>query len=284
MSIVVAVLLCILLGYFWIWLVQYLFVKEKKLFSWKLFGTSVFLVLALYCFSYVMQQFFPSIEGFSLSRFGYFLLYVALIFVFLIFFTFNYKTKQLWFLFVVWLLLFAVVGFFGFKIGLESVVLFYLVSAYAEEFLKIGATENATTITNFYSSDVLFFSLFVGLGFSIVENVLYIIQSFFGEGGGMFSLIFGRGIFSSLLHLITTGLVALLLYTLYQHISLKNLSLLKKIIRVMVCLLAGVVLHVGYNIASEYSQIWIYVLLVIGGYFLLTYLLFLSDQLYSSDW
>jgi hypothetical protein len=81
----------------------------------------------------------------------------------------------------------------------------------------------------------------------------------------------------------TTGLVALLLYKLYQHISLKDLSIVKKIIRVVICLLAGVIVHVGYNIASEYAQVWVYVLLVIGGYFLVTYLLFLSDQLYMKE-
>lgn len=180
MQIVAAIVVCILLGYFWIWLVQHLFLKEQKIFSRKMLATSIFLVVALYCFSYMMQYFFPQIATLSLPWFGYFLLYVALIFLFLILFAFNYKTKQVWFLFVVWLLLFAVVGFFGFKIGLQSVVLFYLVSAYAEEFLKIGATENITVKTDFYSSDLLFFSIFIGLGFSIVENLLYIGQSFWG--------------------------------------------------------------------------------------------------------
>jgi RsiW-degrading membrane proteinase PrsW (M82 family) len=79
--------------------------------------------------------------------------------------------------------MFAIVGGFGIQIGVQSVALFYLVSAYAEEFLKISATENSTTMTNFYSSDVVFFSLFVGLGFSIVENLLYIGQSFFSQEG-----------------------------------------------------------------------------------------------------
>jgi hypothetical protein len=55
MHIVAAMLLCVLLGYFWIWLVQHLLIKEKKLFSRKLFGTSVFLVGALYAFSAIMQ-------------------------------------------------------------------------------------------------------------------------------------------------------------------------------------------------------------------------------------
>lgn len=96
-------------------------------------------------------------------------------------------------------------------------------------------------------------------------------------------MVFGRGIFSSLLHLVSTGLVALLLYKLYQHISLKGLSIIKKILRVVICLLAGVLLHVGYNLALEYSQVWVYVVLMVGGYFLLTYILFLSDQLYSES-
>ncbi|MDR0370054.1 MAG: hypothetical protein LBH96_06245 [Candidatus Peribacteria bacterium] len=178
MQIVTAIALSIVLGYFRIWLVQHLFLREQKRFSWILLGIGIFLVASLYCFSFLMQQFFPQMVGFSLPWFGYFLLYVGLIFLFLILVAFNYKTKQLWFLFAVWFILFAVVGFFGFKIGLQSVVLFYLVSAYAEEFLKIGATENMLSKKNFYSSDVLFFSLFIGLGFSIIENLLYLGQTF----------------------------------------------------------------------------------------------------------
>lgn len=100
---------------------------------------------------------------------------------------------------------------------------------------------------------------------------------------GIFALIFGRGLFSSLLHLIATGLIALLLYKLYQNAKMQALTPWKKVLRVMGCMLAGVVLHLGYNLAVEAGWSRVYVLVVIGGYFLLSYVLFLSDGLYRAE-
>jgi RsiW-degrading membrane proteinase PrsW (M82 family) len=66
-----------------------------------------------------------------------------------------------------------------------------VMSAYAEEFLKIGAAENVVSKTGFYSSQVLFFSVLVALGFSIVENLFYVgQQAFGGASAGMLSLVF----------------------------------------------------------------------------------------------
>jgi RsiW-degrading membrane proteinase PrsW (M82 family) len=273
------------LGYFRIWLVQHLFRQDKKRFSLSLLGTSAFLVAALYGFSRLMQHFIaPEFVGtISLSWFGSFLVYCGLIFLFLILFHQNYQKQQLWFLFLIWLVMFAVVGILGFGFGLQAVML-WVMSAYAEEFLKIGAAENAVSQTAFYSSDVLFFSLLVALGFSIVENIFYVgQQAWSGETAGMVSLVFGRGFFSSLLHMLATGVIALLLYKLYQRVVLQSLPAVKKVVRVMLCMVAGVALHLGYNVAVEYAQFWVYVVVVLGGYFLLSYILFLSDSLYQED-
>jgi uncharacterized membrane protein YcaP (DUF421 family) len=80
-----------------------------------------------------------------------------------------------------------------------------------------------------------------------------------------------------------TGAIALVLYKLYQRTVLQQLSALQKVVRVMVGMLAGVVLHLGYNLAVEYSQVWVYAAVVVGGYFLLSYVLFLSDELYKGE-
>lgn len=265
---------------------QHLFLENKKLFSRKLLGSSLLLVASLFCFEYIFAYFFPSLAGgvISLPWFFSFLLYCGLIFLLLMLFTQSYKHKQIWFLLLVWILLFVVVGILGFQVGLQTVLLYYLVAAYAEEFLKIGSTENAVSQTDFYSSDLLFFSVFVALGFSIVENFFYIGQQVLGsEAQGILSLAFGRGMFSSLLHIVATGLIALLLFKWYQKSELQSLSFFQKSLRVILCLLVGVLLHFSYNLALQYGQLWIYVVLVVGGYFLLTYLMFLSDSLYKSD-
>ena len=155
-----------------------MFFKERKKFSISLLGTAGFLVLSLYVFSWILQKFAPALE-ISLSWFWYFLLYCGLIFLFLILFHKQRKNVQIWFLFLVWFVMFAVVGFLGFQVGLQAVMLL-VVGAYAEEFLKIGATQNSLKKSDFYSSDVLYLSVLVALGFSIVENVFYLGQQVLG--------------------------------------------------------------------------------------------------------
>ena len=287
MKVIWAILMCILLWYFWIWLIQHIFSKHQKQISRKLFWTSFLLVGSLLAFNFILKAIFPDItsiqnDQLSFSWWGLFLLYCGLIFLFLILLSKNRKEKKIRFLFVIWMLLFAIVGFFGLKVWISATVLYYLVLAYAEEFLKIWATENQVNKTWFYSSDLLFFSIFIALGFSIIENIFYIGSEIFSGGEWVWGMVFWRGIFTSLLHFIATGLVALLLFKLYQQHHLQNLTIWQKIWRIVVALLVGVLIHRWYNLSVQYMNLLIYIVLVFGGYFLLTYILFLSDALYEN--
>ena len=280
--------MCILLWYFWIRLIQHIFAKQQRKVSRKLFGTSFFLVWSLLAFNYIIRAIFPGLEAIqnwtmSLSRWGYFLLYCGLIFLFLILLNWNWKKKQIRFLFLIWMILFAVVGFFWIKAWISATVIYYLVLAYSEEFLKIWATENEVSKTEFYSSDLLFFSIFIALWFSIIENFFYIWSEILSnDSEWIWGLVFGRWIFTSLLHFIATGLIALVLYKLYQQQSLKDLNLWQKIWRIVVAILIWVLIHRWYNLSVQHMNLFIYIILVFGGYFLLTYLLFLSDSLYKN--
>jgi hypothetical protein len=194
----------------------------------------------------------------------------------------NWKKKQIRFLFLIWMILFAVVGFFWIKAWISATVIYYLVLAYSEEFLKIWATENEVSKTEFYSSDLLFFSIFIALWFSIIENFFYIWSEIISNDSEWIrGLVFGRWIFTSLLHFIATGLIALVLYKLYQQQSLKDLNIWQKVWRIVVAILIWVLIHRWYNLSVQHMNLFIYIILVFGGYFLLTYLLFLSDSLYK---
>lgn len=288
MKIAWAVVVCILLWYFWIWLIQHIFAKQERKISWKLFWTSFLLVWSLLAFNFIIKAIFPEIEAIhnetmSLSRWGYFLLYCGLIFLFLILLNWNWKKKQIRFLFLIRMILFAMVGFFGLKVWISATVIYYLVLAYSEEFLKIWATENEVTKTEFYSSDLLFFSIFIALWFSIIENLFYLWSEILSSNPEwIWGLVFGRWIFTSLLHFIATGLIALLLYKLYQQQSMKDLSIRQKIRRIVVAILIWVLIHRWYNLSVQHMNLLIYIILVFGGYFLLTYLLFLTDSLYKN--
>ena len=286
MKITWAIVVCILLWYFWIRLIQHIFSKQERKISRKLLWTSFFLVWSLLAFSFIIKAISPDIEAIqywnmSLGRRSYFLLYCGLIFLFLVLIKWNWRKKQIRFLFLVWMILFAVVGFFGLKVWISATVLYYFVLAYSEEFLKIWATENEVSRTDFYSSDLLFFSIFIALWFSIIENLFYIWSEIFSSDlEWIWGMVFGRGIFTSLLHFIATGLIALLMYKLYQQQYLKNLSIWQKIRRIIVAILIWVLIHWWYNLSVQHMNLIIYIILVFGGYFFLTYLLFLSDSLY----
>lgn len=285
MKIALAIFVCILLWYFWIWLIQHIFAKHQKRFSRQLFWTSFVLVGSLLAFNFVIHAIFPDITTIQDGEIWYgrlwcFLLYCGLIFIFLIALNNNRKKNQIRFLLLIRMLLFAVVGFFGIKVWISATILYYFVLAYAEELLKIWATENKAVRTNFYSSDLLFFSIFIALWFSIIENIFYIGSEIFSGGEWVWGMVFWRGIFTSLLHFIATGLVALLLFKLYQQHHLQNLTIWQKVWRIVVALLVGVLIHRWYNLSVQHMNLLIYIVLVFGGYFLLTYILFLSDALY----
>ncbi len=286
MKIAWAIIICILLWYFWIWLIQHIFAKSQRKISRKLFWTSFLLVWSLLAFNFIIEAIFPWLEAIqnwtiSLSRWEYFFLYCGLIFLFLILLKWNWKKKQIRFLFLSWMILFAVVGFFGLKVWISATVLYYLILAYSEELLKIWATENEVSKTDFYSSDLLFFSIFIAFGFSIIENLFYLGNEIFSSNPEwIWGMVFGRWIFTSLLHFIATGLIALLMYKLYQQQYLKDLSIWQKIWRIVVAILIWVLIHRRYNLSVQHMNLFIYIILVLGGYFLLTYLLFLTDSLY----
>ena len=288
MKVTWAIIVCILLWYFWIWLIQHIFSKQERKISRKLFWTSFLLVWSLLAFNYIIKIIAPEMEAIqywdmSLDRWSYFLIYCGLIFLFIILLKWNWRKKQIRFLFLIRMILFAVVGFFGLKTWISATILYYLVLAYSEEFLKIWATENEVSKTDFYSSDLLYFSIFIALGFSIIENLLYLWSEIFSSNPEwIWGIVFGRWIFTSLLHFIATGLIALILYKLYQQPSLKDLNIWQKIWRIIVAILIWVLIHRWYNLSVQHMNLLIYIILVFGGYFLLTYLLFLSDSLYKS--
>lgn len=286
MKILWSIIVCILLWYFWIWLIQHIFAKQERKISRKLFWTSFLLVWSLFAFNFIVEAIFPDLKAIHDEKLSFwwrflFLLYCGLIFVFLILISRNRHKKQIRFLFLIRIILFAVVGIFGLTVWISATVLYYFVLAYSEEFLKIWATENEVSKTDFYSSDLLFFSIFIALGFSIIENLFYVWNEIFSSNSEwIWGMVFGRGIFTSLLHFIATGLIALLMYKLYQQKYLKNLNLWQKIWRIVVAILIWVIIHRWYNLSVQHMNLFIYIILVFGGYFLLTYLLFLSDSLY----
>jgi len=87
-----------------------------------------------------------------------------------------------------------------------------LVSAYAEEYLKYSSSSNVFFREEKHSMrDLIFFCILIGLGFSMVENLLYLGYSFVNhEQVSLVNMTLGRGLISTLLHIVSTSSIAFL--------------------------------------------------------------------------
>lgn len=242
---------------------------------------SIILVASLFAFAQLLSYQGINVESW-LSRIRSFILYSCLLFLFLLFWHWQRNNKKIWFLAAIWLILLWIVWILGLQYGLQWVLLL-LIWAYVEEFIKIWASETTIKKEDFHSSDIITFAVLTALWFSIVENVIYVVLNVILQSDtSIFALFLGRWIFSSSIHMIATGLIALMLFKLYQNTKSTDLPVRKQIGRIVWCMILGVWVHFFYNISLEYDRKWVYWLVVIWGYFLLSYLLFLSDRLYKT--
>lgn len=61
-------------------------------------------------------------------------------------------------------------------------------------------------------SNLIFFCILVGLGFGAVENILYVVNAMISsENINIVSLIIGRGLVSTLIHIVSTALIAFIM-------------------------------------------------------------------------
>ena len=178
---------------------------------------------------------------------------------------------------LIWSLFFIAIAYWGFLIWINVLIIYYLVSAYAEEYLKYSTGNNlflASKKNN--KSNLIFFCILIGLWFSAVENIFYIINNVLNqESVNIVNLLVGRGLISTLIHIVSTGLIA--------FIIVKT----KKRNNVIVPIILGIIgwfwLHSIYNISLQYELSYITIPIIILAFFLLTYLTFQSDIIYSSE-
>lgn len=161
-------------------------------------------------------------------------------------------------------------------------IIYYLVSCYAEEILKFSTWENVLQTyekkepiekKDFWN--LIFFAILSGLGFSAVENILYIIVLAIWWDASMFTLL-SRSIFTTLLHIVATWLIAFFLIK-------KDGNKLNYRLKCLIWILAWFWLHALYNLSLNYGyKIWT-ILILIVCYFILSYLLVNSDLIYKDN-
>ncbi len=202
---------------------------------------------------------------------GYCTIFVVLVTIF-----FRNRYKRIAQILLIWSIFFVALAYGGFLAWINTLILYYLVSAYAEEYMKYSAGNNmflANKEPN--ESNLIFFCILVGLWFSAVENILYIGNNLLNhQSVNIVNLLIGRGLVSTLIHIVSTSLIA--------FIMIKTKKTNTIIIPVILGIIWGFWLHSIYNISLQYSLSYITIPMVILAFFLMTYLTFQSDIIYRS--
>lgn len=277
MSIVRTILASIVILYVWIWLINTAFGKDslKLHYIWKILFIWILLVGGLFSYKYLVShsasyQAYNILEHLSFSSFLAFGGYSAAILIVILL---IFRKRRVFILEILlgWVIFFLMISFGGLLLGINSLILYYIITAYAEEYLKYTSS---TTLLKSWSDDLkngIFFCVLLGLGFSFVENIFYLL-SLTDWSGNTLGLIVGRWLISALLHVVATTTIWALYYALRQKI-LRPIALL-------VSLIGGAALHGTYNIALEYQLSILTIPLIIFLFFLLSFFLFKSDLLY----
>ena len=282
MNIVRPIITSILLVYVRIRIINTIF-SQKKIRIWitlKVFGLAIIIVGSLFAYNYLLW--YIGQKNLALTNIintKSLLLFVAYctIFVVLVTMIFRNRYKRIAQILLIWSSFFIVLAYGWFIAGINTLLLYYLVSAYAEEYMKYSASNNiflANKEPN--ESNLIFFCILVWLWFSAVENILYIVNNVINnENINIIGLLIGRGLVSTLIHIVSTSLIA--------FIVIKTKRTNNIIIPVILGIIGGFWLHSIYNISLQYSINYITIPMVILAFFLMTYLTFQSDIIYKQQ-
>ena len=172
------------------------------------------------------------------------------------------------------ILLLAWSYFFLWTTSIAPVIMYYLLVAASEEWLKRLSSLTLYRSHKFTTSDLILFALLVSLWFAFLENIIYMIN-YTQTSSGLWTqlaswskVLITRWIVWFLVHMLFTWVIA--------YISLYSIES-KKVYRLLGALIVGIWLHMSYNIFLYYN-----ITIVIGFYLVLWYF-WLSWLFYKSD-
>jgi len=271
----------ILLVYVRIRIINTIF-SQKKIKIWitlKVLWLSIIIVGSLFAYTYLLgyigQKNLILTNTMDTKSLLMFVAYCT-IFVILVTIFFKNRYKRILQILLIWSIFFIALAYGGLISWINVLILYYLVSAYAEEYMKYSAGNNMFLANNESNpSNLIFFCILIWLWFSAVENILYIINNVVsGESVNIMNVLIGRGLVSTLIHIVSTSLIA--------FIMIKTKKTNSIVLPVILGIIWGFWIHSIYNISLQYSLTYITIPIIILAFFLMTYLTFQSDIIYSS--
>lgn len=268
--------------YIRIWIINNSFKKRKNKskFSILIFILSLILVSFLYFYKDILgliglENLYFS-NNISLSTISLFIFYCLSFLILISISLWNLKNKTNLRFIITAILLFLWIWIWWIISWINTLIMFYLISCYAEEILKFSVWQNTLIkgeTDSLEKTDLILFAIIAWLWFSVIENIFYIIAlSLWWEWN--YFLTIWRWIFTTLLHIAATWLIAF-------FIIKKDKHRLKYWLKCLIWIICWFWLHWLYNISLVYKYKIITILILIICYFILSYLLFNSDSLYS---
>lgn len=268
----------IFLTRFWTWLLNQLFDRAKNLtlIKWRQFAQGAILVLIFVIFNFLLQKVnLPALQEEITS--GNSLFFLGYCGILLLSFPFIFKqTKNI----KIWLQ----IGIGLFSLGsltitgnlnfLTTNIAYYLLLAYAEEIFKFSTAHLNSEKTQTTSiSKLLLFAILIWFSFSLAETLLAILIHLTQWKNISSGLLLGRGLISSIIHILATGSIALLLMKWKEKTNFQ----------IFFALWVGFFIHAIYNISLHFKQGSIWSIIAIIGFFGLSLLLYHLDELYLSS-
>lgn len=278
MQTILAIVASLIIIYIRIWILNTIFSEKKikRLVSFRILFTWIFLVAILFAYTY-LGKWIPSFATFdNASSIMFFVVYCSVFTILLTVIFRNRYTKILQTI-LVWALFFLALAYGWYLLGVSSLLIFFLISAYAEEYLKYNAGNNLLyEEKRINTTDLILFCILIALGFSLIENILYVVVNLLQHNQvNILQMLVGRWIISALIHVVATGLIA------FITISFKKRHTI--IIPTLIGILAWFGIHSLYNIWLNYQLSYVTIPVIIVAFFLLTYLFFRSDSLYKKS-
>ncbi len=171
----------------------------------------------------------------------------------------NKNTKKLFIsIIVLWIIFLTLWYFFEW-------ISFLIISIFSEEIIKFSNSNKLSNIL--WKTDIIFLSIVIWLWFGFFETLFSIVK-FNTE------IIIFRNIFTILIHIVSTGTIALL----FIKLNKKYQTFFSYLIAIFIWFF----LHIMFDISLKINFVLLTILILIVNYFLLTYIIYNSNKIYET--
>lgn len=260
-----------------LWVLRNFFHTEKKrsLKSIQIYIWWLFIVGALLGYNYMLGS-YGNIWEAGIINITLFFIYCSSI-VSVIYFTQQRGNTYYKQLLIVSICLFGIAAYGSLFIPMNTIVAYVLISVYAEEYMKIHASSalaHRQWWRSYIGRDIIFFALLMGLWFSFIEHIAYLIHHISTQWQTLRGMHIARGLLTTAIHMVGSGIIA---YSALKFHTKSNFYRQWTIIGIII----AVWLHMTYNLSIHFWRTILTIIIGISCYYILSYLLYQTNIIYE---